>query len=304
MRPDMEEYEDIADEENAPRSRAMSWLVLIVAVGGFAALASYAYRSGKQSVAEGDMLVVEADPSPIKSIPADTEGEQFPNKDKTIYDVISPNGQQAGGAEKLLPDPESPSLVTGMDEEDTTAANDTSSYVKNDSAATDPVDARAMQQPAPTVAAPVAKADVMPTSEEPVTAGAGAPTMINEKPAPVKTETAAPVKAAATPKPVAPAAAKPVSTAAKPAAPKPATAAATGGSYMIQLGSFKSEAEARATWSKIAPKYSLGGSPSVTKADVNGATFYRLRTGSYASATAAKAACAKMAGQACIPVAK
>ena len=70
MRPDLEDYEELQPTDEAPRSRAMSWLVLAIAVGGFAALAYYAYNSGQASVREGDMLVVQADGAPIAPIDA------------------------------------------------------------------------------------------------------------------------------------------------------------------------------------------------------------------------------------------
>ena len=50
MRPDVEEYEDVEETKHAGNSRAMSWAVLAVAVGGFAALAYYAYQSGTTPV--------------------------------------------------------------------------------------------------------------------------------------------------------------------------------------------------------------------------------------------------------------
>ena len=51
MKPDMDEYADI-DETRPNASRAMSWMVLAVAVGGFAALAYYAYHSGIKAGAD------------------------------------------------------------------------------------------------------------------------------------------------------------------------------------------------------------------------------------------------------------
>ncbi len=124
------------------------------------------------------------------------------------------------------------------------------------------------------IAKPVAEA-------KPVEKSYASPQMINEKP---KKEEAK-------------AAAKPV------AKPKAVTATA-GGAYKVQLGAFKSEAEAEAAWKKISSAHSdvLSGSPTIVKAEVNGGTFYRLRTGSYANAAEAKAACAKLGGQACMPV--
>ena len=106
---------------------------------------------------------------------------------------------------------------------------------------------------------------------------------------------------------------------AKPAvkpAEKPATktvaavapAASGKGDYKIQLGAFKSEAEAQANWKKIAAKFpgTIGGAPIIVKATVGSGTFYRLRASGFASSNAAKEACAKLsaAKQACFPAGK
>jgi cell division protein FtsN len=304
MRTNMDEYEDL-DEPKEGNSRAMSWMVLAVAVGGFAALAYYAYNSGSKATAEGDMIMVEADGTPIKEVPADPEGEQFMNKDKTIYDVIAPTDGAATG-EKLLPEAEQP--VTAMSVEDSEdnapvavppaaaapqAVPSTTTFVAKEEAqepiapAAAPVAQTVTEQPVATVAKPVAEKPVVmekPVVQAPVEKSALNPQIINEKKVVVKKE---PAKEAAK----------------APAKPK-AEAAATGGSYKLQLGAFKSEEEAQSAWKKISGKHSnvLSGAPTIVKAEVNSTTFYRLRTGSYASSDAAKAACASMAGQACMAV--
>ena len=237
MKPDMEDYTDIDEAAVEPRSRAMSWMVLAVAVGGFGALAYYAYQSGSKPAGEGEMLVVEADSAPIKEAPVDPEGEQFANKDKTIYDVIAPNGEQK--TEKLLPDPEHP-VVAANTEDAAPAATATvpatSTYVApSEAKKADPLDlalskeggvektataAPAATAPAPTTVTAPAEQAVTTVAEVPVVTKPKAvaeksfdnPQMINEKPAPKKE-------------------------AAKPAA-KPKS---TGGSGVIQLGAFKSE---------------------------------------------------------------
>lgn len=302
MRPDLEDYEEL-EAGDAPRSRAMSWLVLVVAVGGFAALAYYAYHSGSQSMRDGQVLVVEADPSPIKETPEDPQGESFPNQDKTIYDAISPSGRQQ--AEKLLPEPEEPVIPEPAVTEAAPApaqpkASGTTTFVnkaltENDPTM-DPVDAQSLKQ-APPPAAPEAKeasrTRVEPTDDDPI----GAPAMVNVKPTTPQAAPKAEPKPAPKPEPVVAAAPKPAP------APAPAPAAASGGAYKIQLGAFKSDAEARQQWSKITGKHGdvVKGSPIVVRADLSNGTFYRLRAGGFASADAAKAACAKLSarGQGC-----
>lgn len=310
MKPDLEDFEDLNDEIDAPRSRAMSWLVLGVAVIGFASLAYYAYHSGSESAKEGDMLLVSAEPGPMKTAPANPGGEEFPNKDKTIYDVITPQGETAGAhVEKMLPEPQqpvvNPTASASADHEDddvdgvaaTATAPAPAATPPAAPAASAPVPAAAATAPAPTTTyvnknlapnaednASVARAPIVPSKPE--AKAPGEPTMVNEKPATKKAPEAAPKKIA-----------KPVE---KKVASEPA---ANGGGYKVQLGAYASEAEAQGAWKKIVAAHAgvITGGPTVVKAEVNGKTFYRLRAGNYASASAAKAVCAKLGGQACFP---
>ena len=308
MKPDMDEYADI-DETRPNASRAMSWMVLAVAVGGFAALAYYAYHSGIKAGADGEAMTVEADNSPIKQAPADAGGEQFPDKDKTIYDVISPNGD-AKGSEKLMPEPEHPIAAGNVEdsEDDNTpgapsapvpsATNGASTFVAKSADGMANTASSAPQsvseQPVATTAKPATAA---PAATTPATYSS--PQMVNQKTigkkdAPAAAPTATPAKAAT--KPVAKAAAKP--------AAKPAATASTGGAYQVQLGAFKSEAEAQAAWKKLSGAHNdaLSGTPNIVQADVNGTTYYRLRAGSFASSADAKALCGKLGGAACMAV--
>lgn len=291
MRPDLEDYEELADEGSIPRSRAMSWLVLVVAVGGFAALAYYAYHSGSQSVQGGQVVTIAADKSPIKGAPDEAGGEQFANKDKTIYDAIDEDNDVPAKAEKLLPEAESPVIpqpaveatpsVEAAKPSDTGTKTFVNKNLATSEAPLDPVDAQSMKQGGPAIA----------PEAEPVKA-APAPVVVAkpvEKPAEKKAVEAKP--------------ASPATTAPKMVNVKPVAA---NGGFQIQLGAFKSEAEARSNWSKISGKNGdvLKGSPVVVKADLPNGTFYRLRAGGFATSADAKAACAKLSGrgQACFPV--
>lgn len=341
MKPDMEDYADIDEGKQGPSSRAMSWMVLAVAIGGFTALAYYAYHSGSGPSENGEAMMVEADPAPIKAAPQQADGEQFANKDKTIYDVIAPNGQ-SGNVEKLMPEPEHPVAAANVeDSEDdipTTpaavanaanaaakaapaapapsaavtpapaATNSTSTFVASDAQKTDPLDTKTpaptatavapapssapTPMPSQTVSEQTVATKATPVPEKPAEKSYANPQMVNEKPSAKKED-------------VKPAAEK-TDKAEKVLAKKPekpaALASGSGGSYKVQLGAFKSEAEAQAAWKKISAKHGLSGSPTIVQADVNGTTFYRLRTGSYANSSEAKAACASMSGQACMPV--
>jgi cell division septation protein DedD len=82
-----------------------------------------------------------------------------------------------------------------------------------------------------------------------------------------------------------------------PSAPAAADPGATG-AFSVQLGVSPSEAEARTTFQKLQQKYAdLSGRGSmIRKADVNGATVYRVRVGPM-SRDDASSLCSKLQGQ-------
>jgi len=103
---------------------------------------------------------------------------------------------------------------------------------------------------------------------------------------------------------------------AEPAAPPPApkqeaapvaAPAAAGGAYVLQIGAYKSQAEADTAWNSYHGKHAgtlSGYGKSVKQVDLGEkGTWYRLRVGSFASKDAAAALCAKLTaeGGACFP---
>ncbi len=292
MRPDLDEYEELNPESGEPRSRAMSWIVLGVAVIGFGALAYYAYQSGSQSVADGQMLIVEAQEGAIKEAPAEAGGEEFPHKDKTIYEALSPYRTDEK-VETLLPAAEEPVIPEpAVNTAEVTPAPKpaaTTSYVKPEP--------KSVEE---TPAAEVKKEEV---KAEPVKVAEPAPVAKPVEPAKVETVEVKDVTVATKPTPAP--APKPVVKVEPKPAPKPTPVAASGGNYKVQLGAYGSDAEARQNWSKITGKHGdvVKGTPVIVKADVNGKTYYRLRASGFASAAAAKSACATLTGrgQGCFP---
>ena len=112
----------------------------------------------------------------------------------------------------------------------------------------------------------------------------------------------APKPAAAKPAPAKPAPAKPAA-AAVAAAPKP------GGNYVLQIGSYKSEAEANTAWKAYKRKHPLVGgyAPDIQRADLGSkGVWYRLRVGSFANRDAAGKLCSKLKadGGGCFPAKK
>jgi cell division protein FtsN len=87
----------------------------------------------------------------------------------------------------------------------------------------------------------------------------------------------------------------------------PAHTAAASGSYFLQIGAYKSQAEAEAAWKTYRSRHSAalsGYSPDVKMVNLGAkGTWYRLRVSSFADKNAAAALCAKLTaeGGACFP---
>ncbi len=110
------------------------WAPLVVVLGvvaGFVTLSWYAYHAGIQSVKEEDLVVVEADKTPMKEKPSDPGGMQFPNQDKTVFETFSGNSKQPPKVERVLPVPEEP-----MAKEKDPEASGTTTWVNKDIAKT------------------------------------------------------------------------------------------------------------------------------------------------------------------------
>lgn len=133
-----------------------------------------------------------------------------------------------------------------------------------------------------------------------------APAIVN--PSPKQQAAATKTQTAALPTPIS----KPAQTAALPPATAPSETAAsqtkstTAGGYVLQIGSYKSEVEANASWQayKGAHPAAAGFAPNVRRAELGTkGTWYRLRLGPFASLSEANAACAKLkaSGGSCFP---
>lgn len=321
------------DEPQSMLARILPPLVLICAFGGFIALAIYAYQAGTQSVNDGELMVIEADKTPMKEKPTDPGGMQFPNQDKTIFETFAANGQNPPKVERVLPTPEEP-IANNPDGETTTWVNGKLSPSAQAATPAAPAGAeqvfgdedappvatkeepkpaaqvmnvqeelgkQAVAEAAPAVSAPKAaekaentraaavneavKKAIVEAKE--VEKAAVKPVEVKEVPVAEKTIEAKPIAEKPTPKPVAKVA---------PEKPKAST-----GKGLVQLGAYKSEAEAKADFTKIQKKHAAlaGKSPTINRADLGDkGIFYRLRV----ATDDAKALCAKLSGQACMVV--
>ena len=98
------------DDDISNANGILKWIptiMLVSVVTGFLLLSYYAYNTGRQSVKEDDLLVIEAEKTPMKEKPLDPGGMKFPNQDKTIFETFS-NNQAPAKVERVLPTPEEP----------------------------------------------------------------------------------------------------------------------------------------------------------------------------------------------------
>ena len=281
-----------------------SALLGAIALGG--ALA-FAYKQSGGGMGSGEPPLVQADNRPVKELPEQAGGKEFPHKNKLIYDRLT-NGDQ----------PESEQLVPRQEEV--------------------AVPALPPSTEAPNMPMPVATTDMVNPQTQAVAAAGGAEdTDADGGPRRVKTlrvlpdgsvempEEPAQVSDAATqavettastpPLPEAPAAPQDMAAMqpapmAAPAAPQqmaalpPAAAApapAAPSKYVVQLGAKKNQTEALATFADIQQKHPTllaNYRPMVQKADLGSkGTWYRLRVGPIDNKTTADKLCSQLKSQ-------
>lgn len=304
------------DDEANNIGEVARWLPRLVVIGtlaGFVTLAWYAYRTGTQSIKDEDLLIVEADKTPMKEKPADPGGMKFPNQDKTIFDTFAGNPPPPK-VERLLPATEEPKLKELDTSETKTWIND-KLYKKEEAAAEAPKPEQVV--PIPSAPAEVKEAVILP-KEAPKPSPIEAKRPVNNNNVVSYTMDKSLALRAPTPAPAVEAEkkeTKPVA-ASKPAAkeeprkePKEEQAKAApkadNGKAKVQLGAYGSEKEAQAAFTGMQKKFpSLAEKdPLIVRADLGAkGIFYRLRVGGFADATEAKKFCGGLKGQACIPV--
>ncbi len=230
------------------------------------------------------------------------------NYDK-IYQKPAPSDEDAANDDTAPPPPTLNPQATPPAASATAPAQTPATAKPVPSAATPAPQATApaMTKPAPVVATPKPAKTVAatPVAPPPVPKTAQPQAVATKPPAKLVADTqAAPPPATAIPtEDVAPAPSTPA-----PSTPAPSTpaAASSGGEYVLQIGSYKSEDDAAASWRTYKAKHAIAASygESTKKADLGDkGTWYRLRIGGFASKDAAAAFCAKLKadGGDCIP---
>jgi cell division protein FtsN len=274
---DVRVFDGSEEEEDVEGSRLPLLIVLALLV--LAMFAGFVWLAYSEGVVRGrsEIPVVTAEAGPARVAPANPGGAAAPYKGFKIYEQPAP-----------------PDEDTAQDVSPRTPAEAKAAPAP---AASKPTAIAAAPVPKP---APVAKTQAPPTK---VAEAAPAPkptpaakTPFAPAPAP-KAAAAAPAQPSA---PLAPATAAPKQLAANaPPAPAPvAQAPAASGAYVLQIGAYKSQAEADGAWNAYKTKHAAllaGYSPNVAQADLGDkGTWYRLRIAGFSSKDVASALCDRL----------
>jgi len=316
-------FDGSEDDEDVEGSRLPLLIVLaLLVLAMFGGVVWLAYTQGVAR-GRGETPVLTAAAGPERVAPAQPGGNNVPYQGFKIYEQPAPPDDVADAGDAKPAEASKPAPVEPP---------------KPVAAA--PVEA---PKPAPVVAAPPAPKHAAPA---PVAKVAPAPVKTAPPPAPVKAAAAPAPKPAPAPKSMAaliqqanstPTPAKPVPATPAPAmkqavipapvggpatgaprqlgapvaatpAPKPVAARpASGGGYVLQIGAYKSQADADAAWKSYKAKHAAllsGYSPDVQQADLGEkGTWYRLRVGGLGDKEVATALCDRLKadGGACIP---
>jgi hypothetical protein len=181
---------------------------------------------------------------------------------------------------------------------------------------TTPPPAPVAQTPAPKAAAPMKMAQAAPQPKETPPAAVAKPPVkqtVTPPPSVASTAVSPPVVATKPPTPLGlarPAAVAPTppatpktevaKAAPAPATTKPAAVKAAAGSFLLQVGAYKSEEEATAAWKSYQAKHAAllsGFGPDIQRATVGDKVWYRLRIASFADKDTASAVCDRLKAQ-------
>ncbi len=256
-------FDGAEDEEDEEGSRLP--LLIVMALLVLAAFGGVVWLAYERGVASGrtEPRILAAEEGPAKVAPSNPGGTESPYKGLKIYDQPAPNDEESDSEDTAVAKPPAPAPVK-----------------------------RAATKPTPRMTpATVAQAKTPHASEPAVKPVAKLAPTIATKPAakPAATTVVAAPPSAAVPKlPVDAPLAAPV---------MPAAPAATG-SYVLQIGAYKSQAEADNSWKAFQAKHSSllsGFSSNVKQVDLGDkGVWYRLRVGAFADKDAASALCDKL----------
>ena len=275
---DVRVFDGGEDEEDVEGSRLPLLIVIaLLVLAAFGAVVWLAYQRGVQQGHAEAPRTIAAEPGPAKVAPGNAGGTPTPYTGLKIYQQPAPSDEEANADTAPPPPSEVPTIKPAPVA--ATPAASTPPAVK-------PIPAPAAT-PEPTMRAAKPPVTVPPPATKPVTVVA--------KPAPTQTAVATPV-VKPPPAVVKPPVDTPVAT------PPPATA----GGALLQIGSYKSEADANSAWAAYKAKHGTlvsALSPDIKQVDLGAkGTWYRLRVVAGSKSEGASL-CDKLKaeGGACIP---
>ncbi len=229
----------------------------------------------------GAVPVVMADPRPLRVKPDNPGGLQIDGAENDVFSAGADNGRSKLAPAAEIPNPE------GMRAAAVVPASPLPKAPAMTASAVEPP-VTIMPPPVPPGALATgasSRPSVVAPSKPAVVATAGAP--VNAAPVAARSTPVSAVPAASRPTPVSavPAASRPTPVSAVPAASRPT---------MVQLAALTTEQAARDEWQQLAkrmPDLISGRQPSVSKAERDGHTFWRLRTAGFADVSQAKTFC-------------
>jgi SPOR domain len=308
-------YGEEAEEDQKPRRGGMITVVAVLALAVVGTGGAFAYRTYMGSPRGGEPPIIRADASPTKVVPA-------PSGDGVAK---VPDRMTTGGAEKIVPREEAPVDVNAGPRQVFPPVNQNAN------------------PPTAAIVPPAAKPPAAPTAP---TAPGASGTLAGDEPRKIRTLAVKgdPADVAATPAPKPAATPRPVPSPAATRAPAPSPAAnanasanaplslspqgaqpapadtrtrvastnaaqatpSAGGSYVVQVSSQRSEADAQASFKALQGKFpSVLGSraPLIKRADLGDkGVYYRAMVGPFASSEEASQVCGnlKTAGGQCV----
>ena len=273
---DVRAFDGPEDDEDVEGSRLPLLIVLALLV--LAMFAGFVWLAYSEGVARGrgETPVITAEAGPARIAPQNAGGAAEPYKGFKIYEQPAPPDDDTAQSAAPAQNPPSPPPATKPALTEPTSA---------------PVAPMKAAAPAPAPAAPVKVAAAPP---KPV------PAM---KPSQLPAQPAAPIGPATAPPralntaPAAPVTA-PVTVKPTPAAAPAASVPAASGSFVLQIGAYKSQADANTAWTTYKTKHASllsGYSPDVRQADLGEkGTWYRLRITGFPSKDVASALCDRL----------
>ncbi len=276
-------YDASEDDEDVEGSRLPLLIVLALLV--LAMFAGFVWLAYSEGVARGrgETPVITADAGPARVAPDNPGGAAEPYKGFKIYEQPAPPDDDAAPATAPAPPakvaaaaPVSPPPATKPALTETPAPPAKTAPPAASAASTPAAPAKvAAATPAPKPAPPLKSSQLPPQPAAPVGPATAPPRALNT------------ASAAATPVP-------------KPAAPAPAAAAAPvpAGVSVLQIGAYKSQADADRAWSTYKTKHAsllAGYSPDVKQVDLGEkGTWFRLRIAGFPSKDVASALCDRL----------